>query len=129
MRTTSRISVSLLAAALAVLIPLGASADIEQRAARLVTTTHAIEWQPVARAAESALSIKGPDGQVITEAFPAGKNPNLRLDGLADGLYTYELRVMQPDAKPASQSGSFTVANGAVVPPTIMERRFPTRPR
>ncbi|HEY2091079.1 MAG TPA: tail fiber domain-containing protein [Thermoanaerobaculia bacterium] len=110
---------------MAVLIPLGASADIEQRAARLVATTHAMEWQPVAGAAESALSIKHPDGQVTSETFAAGKNPNLRLDGLADGLYTYELRVMQPDAKPASQSGSFTVANGAVVPPTIMERRFP----
>src|SRR5947209_1876534 len=32
---------------------------------------------------------------------------------------------MQRDAKPVSQSGSFTVANGAVVTPSIMERKIP----
>lgn len=125
MRKTHRIPVSLLAAAVAVLIPLGAFADMEQRAARLVTTTHAMEWQPSAGAADSMLSVKRPDGEVMTQTFVAGQNPTFRLDGLADGLYTYELRVMQRDAKPASQSGSFTVTNGAVVTPTIMERKIP----
>jgi hypothetical protein len=126
MRRPSGLSLYLIAAAVAVLIPIGVFAgDMDQRAARLVTTTRAIEWQPVAAAAESSLSIKGPDGEVTTRTFAAGENSMLRLDGLADGFYTYELRVMQADAKPASQSGSFTVANGAVVSPTIMERKFP----
>ncbi|HEV8433890.1 MAG TPA: tail fiber domain-containing protein, partial [Thermoanaerobaculia bacterium] len=125
MRLLNRISVSLVAAAVAALIPLGALADMEQRAARLVTTTRAIEWQPTAGAADSMLSVKTPDGQVRTQTFAAGQNPMLRLDGLADGLYSYELRVMQADAKPLSQSGSFTIANGAVLPPTVMERKIP----
>ena len=125
MRLLNRVSVYLLAAAVAALIPLGAFADMEQRAARLVTTTHAMEWQPAAGAADSMLSVKGPEGEVKTHTFAAGANPTLRLDGLADGFYTYELRVMQRDAKPVSQSGSFTVANGAVVTPSIMERKIP----
>jgi hypothetical protein len=126
MHLTHRISVSLLAAAVATLIPLGASAaGMEQRAARLVTTTRSIEWQPATGAADSKLSVKRPDGEVMTRSFAAGENPMLRLDGLADGAYSYELRVMQRDGTPLSQSGSFTVANGAVVPPTIMERKIP----
>lgn len=126
MKSKQWIPVSLLAAAVAVLIPLGAfAADMEQSAARLVTTTRAIEWQNPAGAADSMLSVKRPDGEVMTRTFAAGENPTLRLDGLADGLYTYELRVMQADAKPLSQSGSFTVANGAVVTPSIMERKIP----
>ena len=126
MKKPQRISVYLLAATVAALIPLGAfGAGIEQRAARLVTTTHAIEFQRDAGAGESMLSIKRPDGEVMSRTFAGGENPTLRLDGLADGLYTYELRVMQADAKPLSQSGTFTVANGAVVTPSIMERKIP----
>jgi hypothetical protein len=126
MRLKQWIPVSLIAAAVAALIPAGAFAgDMEQRAARLVTTTRAIEWQPWAGAAESMLSIKRPDGEVMTRTFAAGENPMLHLDGLAEGRYSYELRVMGPDGKPLSQSGSFSVANGAVVPPTILERKIP----
>jgi hypothetical protein len=118
--------VSLAAVAMATLIPAGAfAAGMEQRAARLVTTTHAIEFQRDAAAGESMLSVKRPDGEVMSRTFAGGENPTLRLDGLADGLYTYELRVMQTDAKPLSQSGTFTVANGAVVTPSIMERKIP----
>ena len=126
MRLTYRIPVSLTAAALAALIPLGAFAgDMEQRAARLVTTSRAIEWQSAAGAADSVLSLQRPDGEVMTYTFAAGENPTMRLEGLADGFYSYELRVMQRDSAPLSQSGSFTVANGAVVTPSIMERKIP----
>jgi hypothetical protein len=125
MRSTHRLSVSLFAAVVAALIPLAAFAGMEQRAARLVTTTHAIEWQPASGSAGSKLSVKRPDGELLTRTFAGGETPMLRLDGLADGLYSYELRVMQPDAQPLSQSGSFTVVNGAVVPPSIMERKIP----
>ena len=47
----------------------------------------------------------------------------LRLDGLADGMYSYELRTAQADSGPLVQSGSFTVANGAIVSPSAIERR------
>jgi hypothetical protein len=125
MHLTHRMSVSLVAAAVAALIPLGAFAGMEQRAARLVTTTHAIEWQPASGSGDSKLSVKRPDGEVMTRTFAAGENPMLRLDGLADGLYSYELHVMQGEGTPLSLSGSFTVVNGAVVPPSIMERKIP----
>jgi hypothetical protein len=54
--------------------------------------------------------------------FAGGRTPMLQLDGLADGLYSYELRVAQEDAAPLVQSGSFTVANGAFVSPNAVER-------
>jgi endosialidase-like protein len=48
------------------------------------------------RAAHSAatLSVAAPDGQVFTKEFPNGTAPEFKLkDGLADGQYTYELRL------------------------------------
>lgn len=123
MRSKYRFSLPLLVAAVAALLPLIASAaDAEQRAARLVTTARAIEWQPATDpAATTLLSVQRPDGEVITETFAAGRNPFLRLDGLADGIYSYELRFAQADSVPLVQSGSFTVANGAVVSPDALE--------
>ena len=120
MRSTHRFSLSLLVAAAAALIPLFAfAADAEQRAARLVTTARAIEWHPAAiDPAATRLSVQRPDGEVITETFAAGLNPMLRLDGLIDGVYSYELRGAQADSV---QSGSFTVANGVVVSPDARE--------
>ncbi len=109
-------------AAVAALPLIAFAADGEPRAARLVTTARAIEWHPTTEPAMTVLSVQRPDGEVITETFAAGRNPMLRLDGLADGLYSYELRVMQADSGPLVQSGSFTVANGAVVPPDAVER-------
>ncbi len=120
MRSTHRFS--LLVAAVAALVPLIAfAADAEQRTARLVTTARAIEWHPAAiDPAASMLSVQRPDGEVITQTFAAGLKPMLQLDGLADGVYSYELRVAQQDSVP--QSGSFTVANGLVVSPDAVER-------
>jgi hypothetical protein len=40
------------------------------------------------------LSVAAPDGQVFTKEFPNGTAPEFKLkDGLADGQYTYELRL------------------------------------
>jgi Chaperone of endosialidase len=135
LRSTDRFSLPLLFAAAAALIPLIVfAADADQRAARIVTTARAIEWRPAADPAAAAailLSVQRPDGEVITETFAAGRNPMLSLDGLADGLYSYELRGAQADSGPLVQSGSFTVANGAVVSPRAIERasvRPPLRP-
>lgn len=110
---------------LVALFPLLAfAADADQRAARLVSTARAIEWHPASGPAAALLSVQRPDGEVITETFAAGRNPLLRLDGLADGVYSYELRVAQADSAPLVQSGSFTIANGAVVAPDGVERRL-----
>lgn len=119
MRSKHRFSFPVLVVAAAVLTPLLAFADAEPRA-RLVSTARAIEWHPAAiEPAASVLSVQRPDGEVITETFAAGLKPMLRLDGLADGVYSYELRVARDGFAP--QSGSFTVANGAVVSPDAVE--------
>jgi hypothetical protein len=105
------------------------AADGEQRAARLVATGRAIEWQPPAfdAGATTVLSVQRPDGEVTRETFAAGRNPTLRLDGLADGLYAYELRVTRGDSAPLVQAGSFTVADGAIVSPDAVERSSSSR--
>ncbi|HYK04701.1 MAG TPA: tail fiber domain-containing protein [Thermoanaerobaculia bacterium] len=133
MRSIHRFSLPLLAAAVAALLSLIAfAADAEQRAARLVTTARAMEWHSAADRADAVLSVQRPDGEVVTETFAAGRNPLLRLDGLADGVYSYELRVARTDSGPLVQSGSFTVENGAIVAPDALEPRTlglrPSRP-
>jgi hypothetical protein len=123
MRSTPRFSLPLLAAAAAALLPLIVlAADAEQqRAPRLVTTARAIEWHQAIDPSANLLSVQRPDGEVITEMFAAGRNPMLRLEGLADGVYSYELHVAQADSVPLVQSGSFTVANGTIVSPEVLE--------
>jgi hypothetical protein len=128
MRSKHRFSRLFLVAAAAALLPLIAFAgDAEPRAARLVTSARAIEWQsgidPAAHPAASVLAVQRPDGEVITVTFAAGRNPMLPLEGLADGVYSYELRGAHAEL----QSGSFTVANGALVSPYAVERAIPGR--
>jgi len=119
MRLTHRFSFSFLA----LLVSLNLfAADIEQRTAKLVTTARTIEWHPSLDPADTLLSVQRPDGEVITETFAAGRTPLLRLDGLADGVYSYELRVTRTGGAPLVQSGSFSIANGAVVSPDAVER-------
>ena len=123
MRPRHRVSLPILVAAVAALVPLIAfAADADHRVARLVTTARAMEWRPAADSAAIVLSLQRPDGEVITQTFAAGSNPMLSLDGLADGLYSYELRSGQPDAAPLVQSGSFSIEKGAVVSPNAVER-------
>jgi hypothetical protein len=122
MRSTHRFSLLVVAAAAALFPLIAFAVDAEPRAVRLVTTERAIEWHPAAiEPAASVLSVQRPDGEVITETFAAGRNPMLQLDGLADGVYSYELRVAQVDAVPLVQFGSFTIANGAIVSPDALE--------
>jgi len=120
MRSSQRFSLCLLVALLSLTM---SAAEAEHRA-RVVATARAIEWQPAADAAATAtrLSVQRPDGEVVAETFDAGVSPTLRLDGLADGVYSYELRVAQPEGAPRTESGSFTIANGKVVPRDAMER-------
>jgi hypothetical protein len=123
MRTKNRFSFLVLVAAFAAFLPLMAFAADDAPAAQLVPTAKAIEFHRTAvEPAASLLSIQRPDGEVTTEMFAAGLNPMLKLDGLADGVYSYELRMTQTDAAPVVQNGTFTVANGAVVSPNAVER-------
>jgi hypothetical protein len=128
MRLTHRFSFSVFIAAFAVMVPLIAFAgDAEQRAARVVTSARAIEWRPAVErvtTATSMLSVQRPDGEVIAETFAAGRNPMLALDGLADGQYSYELRMPQTDSVPVVETGSFTLAHGAIVPASTLERHL-----
>ncbi|HJQ37438.1 MAG TPA: tail fiber domain-containing protein [Thermoanaerobaculia bacterium] len=94
------------------------AAGREERLARVVTTARAIEWIPASPAAPAVLTLQRPDGEVTSETFASGLNPMLKLDRLADGLYAYELRTS--DA--LVQSGTFTIANGAIVSPDRLER-------
>ncbi|HEX3068204.1 MAG TPA: tail fiber domain-containing protein [Thermoanaerobaculia bacterium] len=132
MRSIHRFSLPLLIAAAAALLPLIAFAgNAEHQPARLIATARAIEWRPAIDAAGALLSLQRPDGDVITETFAAGRNPMLRLDGMADGIYAYELRFAQADSAPLVQSGSFMVANGAIVRPDAIEHlslRTPLHP-
>src|ERR1700741_2728358 len=119
MRSKYRFSLPFLVAAVAALLPVIAFAAPAEQRARLVTTARAIEWHPAAiEPADTVLSVQRPDGEVITQTFAAGLKPMLQLDGLADGVYSYELR----GAQTGIQSGSFTVANGAVISPDTPER-------
>jgi hypothetical protein len=105
-----------------------ALAGAEQpRAARLVTTSRAIEWHSTADSAGALLSVQRPDGEVTTETFAAGQIPMLRLDALADGQYSYQLHIAEPGSAPLVESGSFTVANGRVVSPNAVERLPPLK--
>jgi hypothetical protein len=126
---SNRFSFSLFFAAAAALLPLIAFAgDAEPRAARLVATTRAIEWHSTAAATSSVLSVQRPNGEVTTETFAAGLSPMLRFEGLADGVYSYELRVAQTDAEPFVQNGAFTITNGALVAPDALEHARVVRP-
>jgi len=122
MRLRHLFSFSLLAAAAALFPLAGFAATMERPPARIVATARAIEWHSSAEPAAALLSVQRPDGEVMTETFAAGSNPTLRLDGLGDGTYSYELRIGQPNSAPVVQSGSFTVANGAIVSPSAIER-------
>lgn len=91
------------------------------RVAQFIATRDAIEWQTL-RDAPVVLSVQRPDGEVVTQTFTAGQNPSLRLDGLADGVYAYELR-----GAANLQSGTFTISGGTIAP-DIPEHLITGRP-
>jgi hypothetical protein len=123
-----RFRVLFLAVVVAAFVSLGAFAA--QPIGQLVATATTIEWQVRADHPDIVLSLQRPDGEVVTETFAAGRNPLLHVDKLGDGLYSYELRAAAGDT--AVQSGSFTVRNGAIVPPNFRENavgpRLPFKP-
>ena len=83
-----------------------------------VTTATTVEWQRDGARDAVVLSLQKPDGEVVTETFAEGRNPLLRVEGLGDGQYSYELRAADGSHV---QNGSFTVRSDAVVPPNLRE--------
>ena len=115
MRSSYRFSIPFLIAAAAAL-------SVDARVARTVITPTVIEWPSPDRGAV-VLAVQHPSGDVVTETF-AGRNPSLSVEGLADGVYSWELR----DGSEA-ESGTFTVANGTIVRPDMPETHArPGRP-
>jgi len=125
MHSRRRFSIPFFVLAAAAVFPLLTFAT-EHRGARLITTARAIEWHPE-DPATTFLSVQRPNGEVIQETFAAGDPPLLRLEGLADGMYSYELRIAQTDSAPLVESGSFTLANGVIVAPDAVEKTLSTR--
>jgi len=119
--------------------------------ARTLATASAIEWHPHGDPAAIVLSVQRTDGRVFSETFPAGRTPLLRAEDLGiDGRYSYELHAVprvaplvrarlaaaraagdeaavtriQSEAgldQSVVQSGSFTIANGAIAPLGVAE--------
>jgi hypothetical protein len=57
-----------------------------------------VRWDVKANHASSTLTVVGPDGEVFTKEFQGGQSPEFLLsdkkgERLADGVYTYELRL------------------------------------
>ncbi|HKR64408.1 MAG TPA: tail fiber domain-containing protein [Thermoanaerobaculia bacterium] len=100
-----------------------ASSSLHEPIGALVATATSVEWQTAGDNASVVLSLQKPDGQVVHETFAEGRNPMLRVEKFADGLYAYELR-----AGDRVQTGSFTILNGAIVPPNLRENAAPRRP-
>lgn len=136
MRFSPRFSISFLAAVAAALFPLGtfAARSLQEPVGTFVTTATTVEWQTAGDHAAVVLSLQQPDGQVLTQTFAEGRNPQLSVENLSDGLYSYELRSAGRDARLQDdgtaertevQSGSFTVLNGTIVPPNVREEAKP----
>ena len=115
MRSSYRFSIPFLIAAAAAL-------SVDARVARTVMTPTVIEWTSSDRGAV-VLAVQHPNGDVVTETI-TGRNPSLSVEGLADGVYSWELR----DGSEA-ESGTFTIANGTIVRPDLPENHArPGRP-
>jgi hypothetical protein len=97
-----------------------------------------INWQPRVNYEKIVLTVSRPDGQVYQKTF-AGATPYLGLADMtgqiADGVYTYELRVIPmsekksrrtgtktaPLLKTLSQSGHFSVKGGSIITGNVPE--------
>lgn len=120
MRSKIRFSLPFIVATLFPLIALAADASRQATGMHVASPT-SVEWKLDHTGA--VLSVQRPDGEVFTETFAAGQSPSLRLDGFADGAYSWELR-----GGTDVQSGTFTIASGAIVPPDIPENLRAGRP-
>ena len=81
----------------------------DKRVANVSSTGASVRFEVTAAYSEATLTVAAPDGEVFSKRIKAGAVPEFRAIGskgerLADGLYTYELRltpVFQPGVKEA----------------------------
>ena len=77
---------------------------------------------PNAPAESWVLTVTGPDGYSWRQVFE-GQAPSFSASDLPEGNYSYQLRAVRRDASgPTNQSGSFSVAGGAI---TSVEKPAP----
>lgn len=122
--------------------------DGKNRIANVSASGSSVRWDVAGPYAGATLTVSAPDGRIFTRNYQARSVPELNvadLDGgkLADGVYTYELRLTPALSKSAkdtlrasrgkdddseatraarkvaapglAQSGAFTVLNGAII--------------
>lgn len=145
-----RLSLCMLVPMLAVLCLPARGAEV----ARVQVTPSQVQFEPQVGYESLVLTVSTPGGNVVRREFAAGEAPVFELaKGLADGSYTWELRVtprIDPEVRKALaaarasgnsaaiqrlqksgklparelvQSGFFSVAGGAVVAPDHREER------
>ena len=120
----------------------GSCGDAQNAFAEVMIGSSGINFMPKVSYAELVVTVARADGSVFQETFESGSTPYLDLSSICgstyrDGIYTYELRVIpaarqrirgeiekaglersEPQFHRALvQTGSFSVQNGAIVPP------------
>ena len=120
----------------------GSCGDAQNEFAEVMIGSSGINFMPKVSYAELVVTVARADGSVFQETFESGSTPYLDLSSICgstyrDGIYTYELRVIpaarqrirgeiekaglersEPQFHRALvQTGSFSVQNGAIVPP------------
>jgi hypothetical protein len=121
----------------------GSCGDAQDAFAEVMIGSSGINFMPKVSYAELVVSVARADGSVFQRSFDSGSTPYLDLSSICgstsrDGIYSYELRVIpaarqkirgeveraglersEPQYQRAMvQTGSFSVQNGAIVPPS-----------
>ncbi len=123
--------------------------DAQDAFAEVMIGSSGINFLPKVSYAEMVVTVGRPDGSVFQETFESGSMPYLDLSTICrstsrDGIYNFELRIKpnlrqkirgseeraglersgQRNQRALVQTGSFTVQNGAIVPPSGAQERL-----
>ncbi len=73
----------------------------KQPLADMAISASRVDWQPAGEHERLVLTVAGPDGLYFERVFGAGEAPFLSApeNALADGVYSYELRVQGREAQ------------------------------
>jgi hypothetical protein len=121
----------------------GTCGDAQDSFAEVMIGSSGINFMPKVSYAELVVTVARADGSIFHKTFESGSTPYLGLSNICgntyrDGIYTYELRVIpaarqkiraseeraglerieKPYQRAMVQTGSFSVQNGAIVPPS-----------
>lgn len=110
------------------------TADRDDAVATAKVSSSEITWEPTAQHSAITLTVLTPDGEVIRKEFASGASPSLRAVDekgvrLADGQYTYELRVTPIFAPGVRETLAAARANGTDAEVTRDLRRRGVLPR